>query len=191
MEYDQNIESLSDEQLYKKLKAYGVKVGPITKTTRALYERRLKKHLVELFKKSNTCPSPYSLNSTHPAINQQHFDSPLQRMSFNQDSQQVFYIPSNLPPNRKTLPTQRFQQIISQEPINVISNDVKKKCSTGMRKKESIKSSTLNVSLTNSLQFDFEIENFFYRFFKKYIYRFILIFVTIIFYSILAYYRLF
>lgn len=40
-----NIGKLTDDELFKTLKELGLSVGPITSTTRSLYERRLKNHL--------------------------------------------------------------------------------------------------------------------------------------------------
>jgi hypothetical protein len=40
-----NIDKLSDDELFKALKDCGLNVGPITSTTRTLYERRLKSYL--------------------------------------------------------------------------------------------------------------------------------------------------
>lgn len=39
------VEKLSDEELFKTLKGHGLNVGPITPTTRSLYEKRLKTFL--------------------------------------------------------------------------------------------------------------------------------------------------
>jgi len=41
----ENIGSLSDEQLFKVMKRNGLNVGPITSTTRHLYEKKLRNHL--------------------------------------------------------------------------------------------------------------------------------------------------
>lgn len=52
-----NIDKLSDEELFKALKDSGLNVGPITSTTRSLYERRLKNH-IEASSSASSLPVP-------------------------------------------------------------------------------------------------------------------------------------
>ena len=46
------LERLSNQEIFAHLKKFNLQVGPVTDTTRMLYERRLQKHLDQLMTQS-------------------------------------------------------------------------------------------------------------------------------------------
>ena len=60
----ENVNKLTDEQLFKALKTCGLNVGPITGSTRSLYEKRLKNYL----EGNSTLVSDKTITSTKPTI---------------------------------------------------------------------------------------------------------------------------
>lgn len=61
-----NVEKLTDEELFKALKECGFNVGPITPTTKSLYQRRLKNHLENNSTSPSIQPTVAATSVKHP-----------------------------------------------------------------------------------------------------------------------------
>jgi hypothetical protein len=92
MEIDkENIDKLSNEDLFKFSKQYGLNVGPITSTTRHLYEKRLKKHLESI---ENNSGQATAKQSPHKP---QKFVEPNQKQQRNSSEQVQEQLKTNEP----------------------------------------------------------------------------------------------